>query len=59
LLVAGNDHAVPPRQATQVAERVATATLEALPGLGHLAHEERPQLVAERILQICASYAPA
>lgn len=59
LLVAGNDHAVPPRQATLVVERVATATLEALPGLGHLAHEERPQLVAERILQICSTYAPA
>jgi magnesium chelatase accessory protein len=59
LLVAGNDHAVPPRQAAQIAQRVAAATLEALPDLGHLAHEERPQLVAQRILQICSAYASA
>jgi magnesium chelatase accessory protein len=59
LLVAGNDHAVPPRQAALVKHLIPTATLEALPGLGHLAHEERPGLVAERILQICAAYGRA
>jgi magnesium chelatase accessory protein len=57
LLVAGNDQAVPPRQAMLIKQRVATATLEALPGLGHLAHEERPELVAERIVQICSAHA--
>ncbi len=59
LLVAGNDHAVPPTQAELVKQRVAGATLETLPGLGHLAHEEDPALVAERILQICSAYARA
>jgi magnesium chelatase accessory protein len=30
------------------------ASLEVLPGLGHLAHEERPDLVADRILAFAA-----
>lgn len=32
------------------AARLAKASFELLPGLGHLAHEERPELAAERII---------
>ncbi len=57
MLVAGNDHAVPPQQAALIEQRVPAATLQPLPGLGHLAHEESPALVAQRILQICSAHA--
>lgn len=52
LLVASNDKAVPLHEVFNIMQRVKTATLYPLPGLGHLAHEEQPGLVAERILQI-------
>ncbi len=55
LLVADNDLTVPPRQALEVQRRVAQASIEHLAGLGHLAHEERPQRLAEVILRICAA----
>jgi magnesium chelatase accessory protein len=43
LLVYGDrDATVPPQVSRNVAARVAGATLVALPGLGHLAHEEDP-----------------
>lgn len=44
------DRAVPPDVARQVGKRAPNATLHALPGLGHLAHEERPDLCARLIL---------
>lgn len=51
LLLAGErDLTVPPSQSVLIAGRVPGASLEVLPGLGHLAHEERPDLVADRIL---------
>lgn len=51
LQIAGsNDRAVPPDQAFQVAQRVPTASVELLRGLGHLAHEEDPERVAAIIL---------
>jgi magnesium chelatase accessory protein len=56
LLVADNDLIVPPRQAASVAQRVALAEVHRLPGLGHLAHEEEPRLVAEQILKICRAH---
>lgn len=58
LLVASNDKAVPLQQAFEVMQHVANTTLFPLPELGHLAHEEQPALVADRILQICATYEP-
>jgi magnesium chelatase accessory protein len=51
LLVGTDDLTLPPDQAWRVAERVPGATVESLPGLGHLAHEERPHDVAGRILR--------
>jgi magnesium chelatase accessory protein len=52
LLVGDNDKTVPPSQAYEVQRRLPAATIQWLPGLGHLAHEEAPVLVAEKI--ICA-----
>jgi len=47
LLVAGaNDRTVPPSQSAQVRALVPGAELTTLPGLGHLAHEERPSETA-------------
>ena len=56
LLVGENDRAVPPRQAAIVQQRVPGATLHRLAGLGHLAHEEEPELVAHELLQIFAAH---
>ena len=49
LVVAGGDKAVPPDAARTVAAALPSATIYPLQGLGHLAHEERPVLVAELI----------
>ncbi|MEL6474086.1 MAG: alpha/beta fold hydrolase BchO [Pseudomonadota bacterium] len=47
LLLAGDhDRAVPPNHADQVAGICKHACAQSLPGLGHLAHEEDPELVA-------------
>ncbi|MBK1735206.1 alpha/beta hydrolase [Halorhodospira abdelmalekii] len=49
LFAAENDGAVPPRQAARVCRRLPYCRLQSLPGLGHLAHEEQPQAVAEQV----------
>lgn len=49
LLVGEADRAVPPAQARRVADRIPGAALRLLPGLGHLAHEQRPDLAAALI----------
>lgn len=59
LVVGDRDLAVPPHQAWRVREHVPTAHLETLPGLGHLAHEERPDLVADLVLRVIDGDAPA
>lgn len=46
LLTGERDSAIPPVQARRVAGLVAGARVQVLPGLGHLAHEERPAEVA-------------
>ena len=51
LVAAANDRAVPPAQAQRVAQRVPGAQSVLLPGLGHLAHEEAPALVAPLVWQ--------
>ncbi len=56
LIVASNDRTVPPRQAEWVRQRVPTAEIHLLPGLGHLAHEEDPDRVTREILDICRAY---
>jgi len=45
LLVGEADATVPPAQARQVAAHCPATVCHALPGLGHLAHEEAPDLV--------------
>jgi magnesium chelatase accessory protein len=50
LLIVGHaDRTVPPETAARVRARHPPTRIRCLPGLGHLAHEERPELVA-RIL---------
>ncbi len=59
LLLAGSeDRAVPPAQAQRVALRVPGARVQVLPGLGHLAHEEAPATLADRVLKELALLAP-
>jgi magnesium chelatase accessory protein len=56
LIVGSNDKAVPLKDVFEIMQHVKTATLYPLAGLGHLAHEERPDLVGDRILQLIATY---
>jgi magnesium chelatase accessory protein len=51
LLVGGNDRTVSPTEADRVQKIVPTARTVRLPGLGHLAHEEQPTLVARALTQ--------
>jgi magnesium chelatase accessory protein len=50
LVVGSDDRTVPPAQAERVRTLVPGARIDTLAGLGHLAHEERPDLAAARIL---------
>jgi magnesium chelatase accessory protein len=52
LVVGGNDRSVPPAQAERVRARLPAARIVPLPGLGHLAHEERPAQIAELLAGI-------
>jgi len=49
LLVGQSDGTVPPAQAEQLAARLPLVKLQLLPGLGHLAHEEAPERVADAV----------
>ena len=49
LIAAANDKAVPPQVSKQAAAKLPQAHLTELPGLGHLAHEENPALIADHI----------
>jgi magnesium chelatase accessory protein len=49
LLHGANDPAIPPDWARDAAGWLPNARLELLPGLGHLAHEEAPELAASHI----------
>jgi magnesium chelatase accessory protein len=49
LVAAANDRSILPEVAQQVREILPNAVIERLPGLGHLAHEEQPQLIADLI----------
>ena len=55
LIVASRDRAVPPSLGRQVAAMVPGASLTELPNLGHLAHEERPAEMAQRLLALLAA----
>ncbi len=58
LIVGSQDQTVPPRQAARLValwppmSAAPQPQLISLPGLGHLAHEERPDLIAEGIFQL-------
>jgi magnesium chelatase accessory protein len=52
LLVGEQDGTVPPADARRARALVAGATLATLPRLGHLAHEEAPQTVADELLKL-------
>ena len=49
LMTAANDRSISPAVAQQVREILPNAMIERLPALGHLAHEEQPQLIAHLI----------
>jgi magnesium chelatase accessory protein len=55
LVVGDNDKAIAPTQAATVREVQPRAIIERLHGLGHLAHEEAPQPIAELIQPYAAS----
>jgi magnesium chelatase accessory protein len=51
LVVGDNDRTISPADAARVRDRVPGARIVSLPGLGHLAHEEAPDIVADIIDQ--------
>ncbi len=53
LIVGANDLMVPPHQAVIVQRSAKQVTVRCLEGLGHLAHEERPALIADEIVAVC------
>ena len=50
LVVGQNDRTIPPAKVGRIATLVPHARIETLAGLGHLAHEERPELAARILL---------
>lgn len=56
LVVGEGDRAVPPRVSREAAASVPGAAVVSLPGLGHLAHEERPDLVAEIVERVAREH---
>ena len=59
LIAAANDRSISPEVTRQVREIVPGAAIELVPGLGHLAHEEQPQLIADLIMRYAAQTAGA
>jgi magnesium chelatase accessory protein len=53
LIVGENDKTVPPAQALELQRRLRHARVVMLPRLGHLAHEEDPDLAVEEIIRSC------
>jgi magnesium chelatase accessory protein len=51
LVAADNDRTIPPGDAVRIRVRVPSARIVSIPGLGHLAHEEAPEILAEIIEQ--------
>ncbi len=51
LITGDNDKAIPPADAERAAKIVQRGQVISLPGLGHLAHEERPDLAAGAIVR--------
>jgi len=55
LLTGAEDHTVPPGESRRVQSLVPQSELVLLPDLGHLAHEERPDDVADRMVAFARS----
>lgn len=55
LFAAEKDLAVPPEQASNICSKLTDCRVVNLPGLGHLAHEERPGLLAQKVLAAWSS----
>lgn len=51
LITGGNDRMIPPAEAGRASRLVRGSRILNLPDLGHLAHEERPDLVGQMILE--------
>jgi magnesium chelatase accessory protein len=56
LVVGDEDRTVPPAEAGRVRALLPTAELVTLPGLGHLAHEERPERIAELVIGLARGW---
>jgi magnesium chelatase accessory protein len=54
LVVADKDRSISPNVARQVHDICPQAMIERLPGLGHLAHEEKPRMIADLITRYAA-----
>jgi magnesium chelatase accessory protein len=54
LVAAANDRSISPDVTRQVREIYPQAVIERVPGLGHLAHEQQPQLIADLIVRYAA-----
>jgi magnesium chelatase accessory protein len=57
LVVGGNDRSIPPADAGRIQRLIPAARIVNLPGLGHLAHEERAAEVAKLILDFARGQA--
>ena len=55
LVAGGEDRTISSEQAFRIRDRVASARVHYLRGLGHLAHEERPEDVAQIIVDFASS----
>jgi magnesium chelatase accessory protein len=56
LLVVGDaDRFIPPSEAETLRALLPSAQITHLPGLGHLAHEEKPRTVATRVTRFARS----
>ncbi|HQT87397.1 MAG TPA: alpha/beta fold hydrolase [Acidiphilium sp.] len=55
LITGAEDRSIPPSDAAILARRVTTAKHLRLPGLGHLAHEEQPAMIAAMIVEFAHS----
>ena len=56
LLVCERDQVVAPAQGRELARRLPMATLESVPGLGHLGHEEDPALFRDLVFAIASRH---
>jgi magnesium chelatase accessory protein len=56
LVACGEDRAVPPDEAWRVADMTPSATVHYLRGLGHLAHEEAPDVISDLVLTIWRTF---